>query len=204
MRQNVRFPLRESPYLKGMRLPYVAFVQDALAPDLCDRLVQRIEAHSPEVAPITVAGGAVLNTKVRNNERVMFDDRALAADLFARTGACLPLSLEGGTLVGYNERFRGYRYRDGQRFAPHFDGAYFRPITPRGREGSQITVLFYLNDGFQGGETKLLDYEVAIAPKMGSVLFFEHAILHEGCAVIAGTKYVLRTDAMYRFDRLEG
>lgn len=200
MSPTVRYPLRESPYLKGVRLPYLAFLEGALEPDVCDRLVQRIEDHSPELAPITVSGGAVLNTKVRNNERVMFDDVPLAASLFACTRAYLPPSLEGGTLVGYNERFRGYRYRDGQRFAPHFDGAYFRPETPNGREGSQITVLFYLNDGFEGGATKLLDYEVVIEPKRGSVLFFQHAILHEGCPVTAGTKYVLRSDAMYWFD----
>jgi predicted 2-oxoglutarate/Fe(II)-dependent dioxygenase YbiX len=196
---NIRFPLRESPYLKGVRIPFVAFMEDALSADLCDQLIQRIEAHSPTVAPINVAGGAVLNTNVRNNDRVIFDDAALAADLFARTQEALPTSLDGGKLVGYNERFRGYRYRGGQRFAPHFDGAYFRPETPTGRDGSQITVLFYLNGGFEGGETKLLDYEVVITPKRGSVLFFTHAILHEGCAVTAGVKYVLRSDAMYRF-----
>jgi prolyl 4-hydroxylase len=195
---TVRYPLRESPHLKGVRVPYVAFIEEALSSELCDQLVQRIEAHSPAIAPISVAGGAVLNTSVRNNDRVMFDDAALAADLFTRTKAALPPSFDGGTLVGYNERFRGYRYRKGQRFAPHFDGAFYRPGT-EGREGSQITVLFYLNDGFEGGETKFLDYEVVIVPKRGSVLFFEHPILHEGCAVTAGVKYVLRTDAMYKF-----
>ena len=197
---TVRLPLRESPYLQGARVPFVAFIEDALSPELCDRLVQRIEAHSPAVAPINVAGGPVLDEKTRNNDRVMFDDVALAAELFARTRTALPSTLDGGTLVGYNERFRGYRYRRGQRFAPHFDGAYHRPATAKGREGSQITVLFYLNEGFQGGETKILDYDVVIVPKKGSVLLFEHPILHEGCAIESGVKYVLRTDAMYWFE----
>lgn len=199
MTSKIRHPLRESPYLKDMRLPYVAFVEDAVPHDVCDALVARIDACSPTVAPITTARGQVLNTNIRNNERVIFEDAPLARELFEETRAAIPESLDGGTLVGYNERFRGYRYRDGQRFAPHFDGAYFRPDTPLGREGSQLTVLFYLNDGFEGGETNIVDYEVVIAPKKGSVLFFTHAILHEGCAVTRGTKYVLRSDAMYRF-----
>ena len=202
MSPSLRHPLAESPYLQGVRrLPYVAFVEDALSGELCDALVARIEAESPTVAPISTGSGPVMNLDVRNNERVLFDDASLAAELFARTRAFVPASLGGGTLVGYNERFRGYRYRGGQRFAPHFDGAYFRPDTPRGREGSQITVLFYLNGGFGGGETNLIDYDVVIAPKKGSVLFFEHAMLHEGCAVTAGTKWVLRSDAMYWFER---
>ena len=201
MGAKVHHPLREAAWLRNVRrLPFVAFVEDALPAEVCDALVARIEAESPALAPINVAGGAVVDTRVRNNERVMFDDAALAADLFARTRAFLPALLDDAQLVGLNERFRGYRYRNGQRFAPHFDGAYFRPPAARGREGSQVTVLFYLNDGFAGGETRLIDYEVTIAPRRGSVLFFEHAMLHEGCAVTAGTKYVLRSDAMYWFD----
>jgi prolyl 4-hydroxylase len=198
---TVRHPLAESPYAKRVTLPFVAYVEDALPGERCDALVARIEAESPAVAPIMLASGPAMDLRVRNNERVMFDDAALAAELFARTGGFAPSSLAGGTLVGYNERFRGYRYRDGQRFAPHYDGAYFRADTTDGREGSQVTVLFYLNDGFAGGETRFLDWDVVIAPRKGAVLFFAHAMLHEGCAVTAGTKYVLRTDAMYWFAR---
>ncbi|MGZ3425892.1 MAG: prolyl hydroxylase family protein, partial [Polyangia bacterium] len=148
MKPNVRHPLLGSPYLRAMRPPpFVAFVEGALPAALCDALVARIESESPQVAPIMTGAGPVMRLDVRNNERVIFDDVPLAADLFARTRAFLPESLAGGTLVGYNERFRGYRYRGGQRFAPHFDGAYFRPDTPDGSEGSQITALFYLNQG---------------------------------------------------------
>jgi prolyl 4-hydroxylase len=200
MSPTIHHPLTGGPdFRRSRRLPFVAFVEEALPAALCDALVARIEAGSPAAAPIMTSKGAVMNLDMRNNERVLFDDVALAADLFARTREYLPPALEEGTLVGYNERFRGYRYRRGQRFAPHFDGAYYRPQTPRGREGSQVTVLFYLNEGFAGGDTTLIDYEVVITPKKGSVLFFEHNMLHEGCAVTDGTKFVLRSDAMYWF-----
>ncbi|HXU74053.1 MAG TPA: 2OG-Fe(II) oxygenase [Polyangia bacterium] len=200
MSGKIRYPLRET-WLHGVRrIPYVAFVEEALTPAQCAALTARIEAEAPAPAPINVAGGAVMDARdCATSQRVMFDDVALAGELFASTRAWLPGELAGGALVGYNERFRGYRYRPGQRFAPHFDGAYFRPLTARGREGSALTALFYLNDGFAGGETRLIDYEVTIAPKRGSLFLFEHAMLHEGCAVTAGTKYVLRSDAMYWF-----
>ncbi len=197
---SVRYPLREDPTLRRVRLPFVAVVDEVLPSALCDELVQRIEAESPTLAPINGYGGAVVDTSTRNNERVIFDDPALAADLFARTRDALPAQLEDGTLVGFNERFRGYRYRPGQRFGPHFDGAFARPMTSTGREMSLITVLFYLNSGFQGGETKLLEYNYVYAPERGSVLFFTHAIYHEGSEVTRGTKYVLRSDAMYWFN----
>jgi hypothetical protein len=174
-------------------------VEDALPIALCKELIVRIEKHHPAAAPIIVGGREVMNDDIRNNERVIFDDAELAAALFQRTGEACPASLHDGTLIGYNERFRGYRYKPGQRFAPHFDGSYFRPMKDNFREGTQLSLLFYLNDGFEGGATRLIDYEVTIRPKRGSLLAFEHAMLHEGCEVTSGTKYVLRTDAMYRF-----
>ena len=65
-------------------------------------------------------------------------------------------------------------------------------------ERSEITVLLYLSDGFVGGDTLFHDLDLRVVPKTGTALLFEHRILHEGCAVLAGTKYVLRSDVMYR------
>ena len=179
------------------RAKYAALAEGALSEKICQEMIDRIEEHKPAPAPINMGGYEVRNDDVRNNERVIFDDPVLAELLFEKTRALCPATLHRGALIGYNERFRGYRYRRGQRFAPHFDGAYFRPGGVR--EGSQLSLLFYLNSDFSGGETRLLDYEVVIQPRMGSVLAFEHAMLHEGSEVRSGTKYVLRTDAMYRF-----
>jgi saccharopine dehydrogenase (NAD+, L-lysine-forming) len=44
---------------------------------------------------------------------------------------CLAAHLHGRRPVGVNERFRCYRYEPGQRFAPHYDGAYQRSATVR-------------------------------------------------------------------------
>ena len=58
--------------------------------------------------------------------------------------------------------------------------------------------MIYLNDGFGGGATKFLDYEIDVVPKTCMALLFQHRILHEGAVVTSGTKYVLRSDVMYR------
>ncbi len=75
---------------------------------------------------------------------------------------------------GLNERFRGYRYRPGQRFAPHYDGCFAR----NAEERSAITFLIYLDEGFVGGETRILDWSVTVAPKKGSLFVFDHYVLH--------------------------
>jgi hypothetical protein len=53
-----------------------------------------------------------------------------------------------------------------------------------------------LNEGFDGGET---EFEAqSIVPKTGHALLFEHRLRHQGAEVTAGTKYVLRSDVMFR------
>ena len=97
-------------------------------------------------------------------------------------------------MVGANELLRCYRYAEGQRFAPHYDGAFARDA----QERSKLTFIVYLNEGFGGGETAMLDLDQVIVPRTGRALLFQHAILHEGCAVTSGVKYAVRSDIMYR------
>lgn len=185
-------------YLEGDSLDHsapIAFTLDGvLTREECAALVARIDAANPEVAPITTNRGFVMRPDIRNNERAIIDDVALARDLFTRVEAALPSPLCGMRPVGANERFRCYRYRPGQRFAPHYDGAFIRNENER----SQLTFMVYLNEGFEGGNTAFLDFEVSAVPRAGGALLFQHQVLHEGCEVESGTKYVLRSDVMYR------
>lgn len=159
----------------------------------CAAMRARIEHLSPTLAPVTTARGPVVRTDIRTNERVVFDDEPLAAALFRRLRPHLPDVLAGRTLHGLNPRFRGYRYRRGQAFRPHYDGTY----RPSPTLASELTLLVYLNEGFSGGATRFLDIATDIAPRTGSALLFAHHVLHEGEAVTAGEKLVLRSDVMY-------
>ncbi len=171
-------------------------VPDVLPPELCALHIARIEAAAPAPAPITTARGAVMRPDIRNNDRVVFDDPETAADLFDRIRAHAPAELSGMRPVGANERLRCYRYGPGQRFAPHFDGAFVRDE----HEQSLISYLVYLNDDFVGGETVFHQQARTIVPRAGMALLFQHRVMHEGAEVREGVKYVLRSDLMYRRD----
>ena len=162
----------------------------------CEALVARIDAAGPALAPVTTARGPVIRPDIRTNERVMFDDLDLAQGLFHRVAPHLPGELAGRPLHGTNPRFRGYRYKPGQAFKPHYDGSYRKSETME----SELTLLLYLNESFAGGETRFLDIETDVHPRTGSVLLFAHRVLHEGAEVTSGTKYVLRSDVMYGTD----
>lgn len=185
------------PYVEGDTLdhtgPLALTVDAVLSPAECADLIERIERLGPELAPITTPRGPVLRPDIRNNDRVIFDDPELAAELFARLAGAIPPRLCDRRACGANERFRCYRYSPGQRFSPHYDGAFYRDHRAR----SLLTLMIYLNEGFAGGDTAFLDWDVRIAPRTGAALLFQHQLLHEGAELVAGTKYVLRSDVMY-------
>jgi hypothetical protein len=157
-----------------------------------------------------------------------------ADKLFQRISPLLPQTLEwmpdnsyftkgiGGrewSPVGCVDRLRFYKYQKNEEYPEHMDGSYSRTVTSN--DGSQqsykqhsfLTLLIYLNDEFQGGETRfypdkqhcrfLRDIENkqavhVIQPKQGMALINIHNVLHEGSKVQSGIKYVLRTDIVYQ------
>ena len=174
---------------------YIVELAEILTADECASLINKIETLNPTLATINTATGTKVNTNIRNNERVIFDDPELAEKLYLDALEHLPREFAGRTICGANERFRCYRYKPGMHFAPHSDGSFVR----NDQEMSFYTYLVYLNDEFEGGETTFFTKpEVVIKPVMGDALLFQHPLVHEGSTVKSGVKYVARTDIMYR------
>ena len=178
----------------------VFVLHDFLWSDECVALIRRSEGLSYETGTV----GGFVAEEIRNNERVLVDDKALADTLFNRAAPWLPAVVESRHLVRFNERWRFYRYRPGQTFQPHRDGSYLSLET---YEKSEVTFLIYLNDDMAGGETRFFaDMEqvarscpyLTVRPMRGAALVFLHSIWHEGAVVQKGEKYVLRTDVMYK------
>jgi prolyl 4-hydroxylase len=167
-------------------------IDNVLSATECLQYIRLTEGTGYEAATITSYGGqATLQPEVRNNDRVMLDDVSLAAEIWSRIVDVAPRMWRGCQTIGLNERFRYYRYVPGQQFRLHVDGAFRRD----NGEESKLTLLLYLNDGFEGGETKF-DDGISVGPKAGMALLFDHRLLHEGAPLKSGTKYVMRTDVM--------
>jgi prolyl 4-hydroxylase len=165
-------------------------INEFFTPEECKESIELIEGIGFTEAPITTSFGFVMRPDIRNNTRVIIDDKDRAEKLWERIQEYIP-KLEGLSPVGVNERFRFYRYDPGQKFAWHRDGCYQR----ENGEKSYLTFMIYLNEGFEGGETSFRIGK--IPPKQGRALFFLHPLLHQGDEVSKGRKYVLRTDVMY-------
>lgn len=131
---------------------------------------------------------------VRNNQRILFTDESLADDIWTDLRAYVRQKLGNSEAVGLNEMFRFYKYEPGQEFKKHRDQSFIRNEV----ESSYFTLMIYLNDGFEGGQTTF--NELTIEPQKGSALIFFHDLEHEGTKLTRGEKYVLRTDVMYRLN----
>jgi 2OG-Fe(II) oxygenase superfamily len=99
------------------------------------------------------------------------------------------------------------RYDAGQFFEPHYDDSYTRRGDDAGGkeragEVSFVTCQLYLNEGQEGGATRLLNEQrpsefIDVVPSIGRVLLFEHHVYHCGATVHKGRKYCLRSDLVF-------
>jgi hypothetical protein len=180
----------------------IGVIEGLLTPEECDAYVDFSESRRYEEAPVSTESGMVMMKEIRNNDRVMLDDEERARTLYAKLSNFLPGRFKKKwTPVGLNERLRFYRYDVGQQFDWHLDGYFERPDGDR----SFFTFMVYLNDNFEGGGTSFREDgfgrasfgAFGVRPKKGMALIFHHPIPHRGDPVIAGRKYVVRTDIMY-------
>lgn len=147
------------------------------------------------------AAGREVDTRVRDNLIAIVHDPAVGATLWARITPHLPARMSTAwdgprrtvAAHGLFEPLRVYRYEVGHHFGLHSDQSYTRDDAR-----SLLTLLLYLDEDFDGGETEFPEERQTIAPRAGDALWFQHAVLHAGKHVTRGTKHVLRTDVLYR------
>ena len=197
---------------------FALLLHNVFSPNECQELIDRSEAKGFVQALVNTGGNSQqLMTDYRNSGRCILFDPSFADVIYQRISAAIkgtqyedavahapwiPLWKAQNYAVGCNERLSCLRYDVGHYFKPHFDGMYRRTEGPRSGENSFVTVQLYLNEGFRGGATTFFnpkneDRLVKVVPKTGSLLLFEHNLLHEGSELIAGRKYAMRTDIMY-------
>jgi predicted 2-oxoglutarate/Fe(II)-dependent dioxygenase YbiX len=182
-------------------VPLLARVPGLWTTAQCEAVLEQV--HGAEWLPATVnsAAGRVVDERVRNNDLALIRDPALVDSLLEDIRPHLPATMtaEWGagrtkvSLTGLFSPLRVYRYHPGQHFGLHQDQSYRRDDGAR----SLLTLMVYLDDDFEGGETDFPEQGERVAPARGDGLWFQHMVLHAGRAVTRGVKHVLRTDVLY-------
>jgi hypothetical protein len=172
----------------------------------CQELIDLSESRGYEEADISFPEGGKMIKSYRDNYRCLYRDEELRKELEYLLRNVAPSYFnfikEGGILeklpfLKLSGNFRFYKYLPGQKFKKHRDANQLE-------EGglSLQTVLFYLNDAEEGGETSVYDPalkdKVLVKAETGKLLTFDHSIAHTGEELVKGIKYVLRTDFIYK------
>ncbi|CAF1378014.1 unnamed protein product, partial [Rotaria sordida] len=128
-----------------------------LTSDECDEILSNVSQETFEDM------SEKYETQQRNSSRLIVIDDRLARTLWRRLkfGNKLPKLVQNPTPLGFNVQgqwimsgvnpaMRLNKYKHGEYFAPHKDAQY----APNGDERSLLSLLIYLNDDYEKGETK--------------------------------------------------
>jgi prolyl 4-hydroxylase len=186
--------------LMRMAPPVLAILESVLAPGECREL---IEAARPRLEPSTIVDpetGADRRASHRASDGMFFalGETPFIDALDRRLSALMQLPVENG------EGLQVLRYLEGGLCAPHFD--FLMPSNAPNRaslarSGQRVaTLIVYLNDVPEGGETYFPELGVAVTPREGNGLYFEYAnergeldarSAHGAAPVLHGEKWVV-------------
>jgi prolyl 4-hydroxylase len=171
--------------------PWASLFQNFLTPDECAYLIRAAE---PALVPAPV--GHVAGIGQRIVQQIRTCDAAgfpWVAENPAINAINRRIAAASGTDAEWGEPLQVMRYRRGQEFKPH------RDCTEDVANQRIFTMLIYLNDDYEGGETLFLNADLKIRGRAGDALLFRNAdddgnpnmdTLHAGLPVRSGEKYL--------------
>lgn len=183
-------PLSPYPAQELASRPRIARIAGLFTPAEC---VHVATATRDLLAPADVidpnTGRAIINPVRTSDAAVIGPTRE---DLIVRA-LNLRLAAISDTDVRRGEALTILRYAPGQQFRPHLD-AIAGSRNQRGR-----TVLVYLNDGYDGGETSFPEIGLVVKPRAGDAIVFDNTLpdgradplsRHAGEPVTKGVKWL--------------
>ena len=159
--------------------------------EACDRWIAEIDA-AMESSPIL--GGSLCMP-------------AMHADLSAIVTMALGDRFGGAVVV--SDRWFYTRYADARNggtveMGNHMDGTAWLEGSAIKKTRSNLTLLLYLNDDFEGGRTTFMSGPPpdavptrSVAPEPGKALLIRQDAWHRGDPVTSGVKYLMRTDVYH-------
>ncbi|AYV80634.1 MAG: hypothetical protein Harvfovirus3_79 [Harvfovirus sp.] len=129
-------------------------------------------------------------TTVSNFKNAVYVDQATSDLLYDRLKQIIPIDNQLNIVTNNNLIAFGC-YQPGQEFGIHTDtGLYYNKEK---HLATRYTLLIYLNDNFDGGQTTFYDSALnelcSIIPKKGLALLFDIDLAHKGNKVLNNCKY---------------
>ncbi|MGK7913854.1 MAG: prolyl hydroxylase family protein [Synechococcus sp.] len=189
-----------TPNLEPLR-PDLFIVRGLLDSTLCQQVIDVTECTRPQIAGIEVG---VTNADIRSSDMLSLDsaDPLLQSTnqlLLDKVGVIQKLLLDYyGATFPHCEPCSVLRYRKGQFYRRHIDNWLLSSRLEEAERGvptRDVSIVGYLNDEFEGGETYFDRQSLTVKPEQGTVLVFPSYFTypHQALPVTKGQKYAFTT-----------
>jgi prolyl 4-hydroxylase len=166
----------------------------AVPPELC---AYAQAAAAPFLAPSTIEdpNGKTQRHPTRTSSTATLGPVDLDLTMLSLN---LLMAAAAGVEAGQGEFLSILRYRPGEEYKPHYD---WLPHGPEFERGGQrvVTALLYLNDAYEGGETRFIAAGADVKGEVGDILVFwnvdeagrpDKTSYHAGAPVRSGEKWL--------------
>jgi prolyl 4-hydroxylase len=168
--------------------PLVMRFERLLTDDECRQL---IETAAPRLRESKLVNKVV--SEIRTSRGMFFEEKEspFIHRIERRISQLMNVPIE------HAEGLQVLHYGPGQEYKAHYD--FFSPKNPQARNNRISTLIIYLNDVEEGGETVFPLLQLKVKPKRGSALYFEYfyrqqalneLTLHSSVPVVRGEKWV--------------
>lgn len=173
--------------------PSIVRVKGFLSTEECDHL---IDSSKNKLRPCNEISAGVNRTGWGVFLQKCDENHAIVQRIMNKMAKFVPVNND-------SEVMQVIRYNEGESTSPHYD--FFNPLTPNGAMkigiyGQRVaTVLMYLNDVEEGGETSFTELNLSTKPCKGDAIIFYNCkpngepdlqTMHSGERVIKGTKWL--------------
>lgn len=180
---------REVDIIARLEKPLIVVLGNVLSDEECDELI----SLSKDKMKRSKIGVSREVNEIRTSSSIFLEENGsyTVAKLEKRISSIMNIPIE------YGEGIQILKYAPGQEYKAHLD---FFSSASRAASNNRIsTLVMYLNDVEEGGETFFPKLNVSVLPKKGTAVYFEYfysnqefneLTLHGGAPVIKGEKWV--------------
>lgn len=178
---------REIRIIAKYEEPLVVVLGNVLSDDECEELIE----YSRERLQRSRTGDNRVVSSIRTSSGVFCEQTETVTRIEKRISQIMNIPIEHG------DGLQVLRYTPGQEYKPHYD---FFAKTSRASANNRIsTLVMYLNDVEEGGETVFPMLRLSVAPTKGMAVYFEYfynndelnkLTLHAGAPVVKGEKWI--------------
>ncbi|WP_448533706.1 prolyl hydroxylase family protein [Parathermosynechococcus lividus] len=183
----------------------ILLFQALIPPSHCQQIIATAEAAGFAAAQILMG---TVDQEVRGGSLVRFDpsqpQQAASRQLLLQHTQTIQIVLyqHYGIRFPNVENFGILRYHEGEGYRRHVDNLLLASRQMEMQQGiptRDVSLVGYLNDGFEGGETYFDRQGVKVSPRTGDVVVFPAYYTHPHAAlpVVRGTKYAFATWLFY-------